>query len=108
MPELSVWYAGRQVATLSQRRGRMSLAYSESAGPLGVPLISMGMPIASTRYGNREARAFFHGLLPEGNAGRVIAYGHLLPHDAEPVRAALEAMRKAAKAPGSKVVPLRG
>lgn len=74
MPELSVWYAGRQVATLSQRRGRMSLAYSESAGPLGVPLISMGMPIASTRYGNREARAFFHGLLPEGNAGRVIAY----------------------------------
>ena len=35
-------------------------------------------------------------------------YGHLLPHDAEPVRAALEAIRKAAKAPGSKVVPLRG
>ena len=35
-------------------------------------------------------------------------YGHLLPHDAEPVRAALEAMRKAAKAPRSKVVPLRG
>jgi serine/threonine-protein kinase HipA len=26
------------------------------------------------RYGDREARAFFHGLLPEGNARRVIAY----------------------------------
>ena len=74
MPELSVWYAGQEVATISQRRGRMSLAYREAAGPLGAPLISMGMPIASTRYGDREARAFFHGLLPEGHARRVISY----------------------------------
>lgn len=74
MPDLAVWYAGRRVATLSQRRGRMSLAYTESAGPLGAPLISMAMPVASIRYGSREAGAFFHGLLPEGNARRVIAY----------------------------------
>lgn len=82
MGDLSVWLAGKKVATLSQKRRRMSLVYTNDAGPLGSPLISLAMPVASVRYGDREARAFFHGLLPEGNAGRIIAYDlGLAPND---------------------------
>ncbi|MHB8344881.1 MAG: HipA domain-containing protein [Ferrimicrobium sp.] len=65
---------GRHVATLSERGRRMAMVYTDEAGPLGAPLVSMSMPVSTKRYGNQQTRAFFRGLLPEGNARRILAY----------------------------------
>lgn len=74
MTKLNVWLAGEQVATITENRSGMSMVYTETAQPLGAPLVSMSMPVATQRYGNKIARPFFHGLLPEGQARSVIAY----------------------------------
>ena len=72
--ELSVWLAGACVATLVERRRRMTMTYSTDAGPPGVPLVSMSMPVSTGRFPDRVVRAFFHGLLPEGDVRRILAY----------------------------------
>ncbi len=72
--ELEVWLKGSLIAIIEERRSRMSLTYTDAALPLGAPLISMAMPAGSQRYGDRKARAFFRGLLPEGEARRMLAY----------------------------------
>jgi len=72
--KLNVWLAGEQVATITEDRYGMSMVYTDIAKPLGIPLVSMSMPVASQRYGNKTARPFFHGLLPEGEARTIIAY----------------------------------
>lgn len=74
MKELKVWLAGELVATVTENRSGISMIYSDNAGPLGAPLVSMSMPVAIQRYGNKIARPFFHGLLPEGEARTIISY----------------------------------
>lgn len=74
MTKLNVWLAGEHVATITENRSGMSMAYTDIAQPLGAPLVSMSMPVASQRYGNKTTRPFFHGLLPEGEARSIIAY----------------------------------
>jgi serine/threonine-protein kinase HipA len=72
---LDVWLAGRRVATLAASRAGLSMTYTDEAGPIGAPLVSMSMPVVSRPYGNKQARPFFNGLLPEGEARSIIAYG---------------------------------
>lgn len=72
--KLNVWLAGEHVATITEDRYGMSMVYTDIAQPLGIPLVSMSMPVTSQRYGNKTARPFFHGLLPEGEARTIIAY----------------------------------
>jgi serine/threonine-protein kinase HipA len=74
MKRLDVWLRGRQIAVLTEDRGAMSMTYGEQAGALGSPQVSMAMPVSSRRYGNKIARPFFHGVLPEGEARSIIAY----------------------------------
>ena len=74
MTKLNVWLAGEHVATITENRYGLSMVYTDIAQPLGAPLVSMSMPVASQRYGNKTTRPFFHGLLPEGETRSIIAY----------------------------------
>lgn len=68
--DLDVWSDRTLVATVSQRRGAMRTTYTS----LSVPMLSVAMPVRTSAYPERISRPFFHGLLPEGDARRVIAY----------------------------------
>ena len=74
MTALHVWKAGTHIATITESRGKMALTYVAGVAPLGVPLISVAMPMSSSAYTDRVVRPFFHGLLPEGPARQTIAY----------------------------------
>lgn len=74
MTELHVWIAGTHIATITESRGKMTLSYVAGVAPLGVPLISVAMPMSSSAYPDKVVRPFFHGLLPEGAARQTIAY----------------------------------
>ncbi len=74
MTALQVWMDGRDIATINESRGRMTLTYVEGAARLGVPLISVAMPMSANPYPDKVVRPFFHGLLPEGEARQMIAY----------------------------------
>jgi serine/threonine-protein kinase HipA len=74
MPQLLVWIAGRQVATITESRRKMRLTYTDDAGPLGRPLISVAMPTSRSPYTDTVVRPYFQGLLPEGPARLMIAY----------------------------------
>ena len=69
--DLDVWWEDTLVATVTQRRGAMRTTYTS----LSAPMLSVAMPVRSSAYPERISRPFFHGLLPEGDARRVIAYG---------------------------------
>ncbi|MGZ5299812.1 MAG: HipA domain-containing protein [Actinomycetota bacterium] len=73
---LAVWMAGSKVALVGQERGKLRLAYTKDAldrFPLGSPLLSLSLPLTSRRYPQGVVRAFLDGLLPEGDARRVLA-----------------------------------
>ncbi len=72
--ELDVWLDGVRVAILTEKRRQMSMACTDEALPIGAPLVSMAMPVSARRYPDQKARAFFRGLLPEGEARRMLAY----------------------------------
>lgn len=74
MATLHVWMAGEHIATITETRGKMRLVHVAGAAPLGVPLISVAMPMATETYHDKIVRPFFHGLLPEGPARQTIAY----------------------------------
>ena len=74
MNALHVWMHGRRVATVNESRRRMTLTYVEGAAQLGVPLVSVAMPMSSITYSDKVVRPFFHGLLPEGEARQIISY----------------------------------
>ena len=61
---------------LSRSRGALVFEYSQEAleGGVGRPLLSVSMPTRSRPYRGEVPRAFFDGLLPEGEARRLIAY----------------------------------
>jgi len=67
---LSVWWGDERVATLDERRQKMRCTY------LGIdrPMLSVAMVPRTAAYPDRVARPFFHGLLPEGEARRIVAY----------------------------------
>ena len=77
MPDdLAVWLHGDHVATVVQVRGRPRLSYTEAAlgkYPLGLPLLSLALPLTPQPYTPGVAGPFLDGLLPEGDARRTIA-----------------------------------
>lgn len=78
MPDgLAVWLNGIRVARIDQERGRrLRLAYTDDAFEhyqLGVPLLSLKLPLTRQRYPNAVVHAFLDGLLPEGDARQAVA-----------------------------------
>ncbi len=73
---LAVWLDSVRVADIHQERGRLRLAYTEDAFreyELGVPLLSLSLPLTRQRYPHGLVRSFLDGLLPEGDARQAIA-----------------------------------
>lgn len=68
--DLDVWWDATLVARVTQRRGAMRTTYVS----LSVPMLSVAMPVRTSAYPERTSRPFFHGLLPEGDARRIIAH----------------------------------
>ena len=76
MKQLVVWMYGLPIGILSRQRGSLVFTYTSEALQLGVgrPLLSVSMPAARGAYRGEVPHAFFDGLLPEGEARRMIAY----------------------------------
>ena len=74
MTSLYVWMDASHIATITESRGKMELAYVARVATLGFTLISVSMPMSSVSYTDKVVRPFFHGLLPEGPARQTIAY----------------------------------
>ncbi len=74
---LNVWRANRLIGTFDQTRSGLRFCYThesvEHVG-LGRPLISTSMPTSIRPFFDRIVRPYFDGLLPEGEARRIIAY----------------------------------
>jgi len=70
MSPLSVFWGSTLVGRLTETRSGLSFAYEA----IDSPMISVAMPPTLQPYGDSRARPFFHGLLPEGDARRIIAY----------------------------------
>jgi len=75
--QLAVWLYGTWIALIERdRRGRPTLQYSDEAFekyPLGTPVLSLALPLASQRYAQGVTRVFLDGLLPEGESRTAIA-----------------------------------
>jgi serine/threonine-protein kinase HipA len=74
--ELAIWLNGHHVATIERDRRRLRLAYTDSAldrYALGTPLLTLALPVAERPHPQGVVRSFLDGLLPEGDARRVIA-----------------------------------
>lgn len=76
MSALAVWMYGERIGELAPERGRLVFAYAPGvvASRGGRPVLSVGMPARPRPYRGGAVRAFFDGLLPEGEARRMIAY----------------------------------
>jgi serine/threonine-protein kinase HipA len=75
--QLAVWMYGLQVAVLTKRKGRLALSYTESAQAsyeVNTPLLSVALPVLPGSFKDDVVRPFFDGLLPEGEARRMLAY----------------------------------
>ncbi|MBI1846920.1 MAG: HipA domain-containing protein [Candidatus Rokubacteria bacterium] len=73
---LAIWLYGMRVAHVEEERGRLRLLYTEEAlarFPLGVPLLSVSLPLSSRRYPHGVVCPFLDGLLPEGAPRRAVA-----------------------------------
>jgi serine/threonine-protein kinase HipA len=74
--QLAVWLYDTRVALVDQLRGRLRLSYTEDSLTrygLGVPLLSLSLPIRPERYTHGLVRPFLDGLLPEGEPRQIIA-----------------------------------
>lgn len=74
--ELAVWLNGVRVAVIQRDRDRLRMAYCQDAldrYELGVPLLSLSLPLTAEPYPQGLVRAFLDGLLPEGEPRRIIA-----------------------------------
>ncbi|MEQ1702715.1 MAG: HipA domain-containing protein [Ilumatobacteraceae bacterium] len=67
--ELLIWRDGIVHGVVTERRGNLTLRYEQDARP-----ISVTMPVRSAGYGDRHARTWLRGLLPEGQIRAMIAY----------------------------------
>lgn len=74
--KLAVWLSGIRVALIEQERGRLRLTYTGDAldtYELGVPLLSLSLPLTPERYTHGLVRPFLDGLLPEGESRQAVA-----------------------------------
>jgi serine/threonine-protein kinase HipA len=74
--ELAVWLNDLHVAVVRSERNRLRLDYTSKAldqFDLGLPLLSLSLPLTPDSYPQGVTRAFLDGLLPEGDARRAIA-----------------------------------
>ena len=74
---LAVWLDGVRIAVIIHERGRLSLFYTEEAltrYELGVPLLSLPLPLTQQRFTHNIVRPFLDGLLPEGDARQAAAH----------------------------------
>ena len=74
--DLGVWLYGALVATIDRDRRGPRLTYTREAlgsHALGTPLLSLSLPVRAERFSQGSVRPFLDGLLPEGEARRVIA-----------------------------------
>lgn len=74
---LDVWFGQQIVGTLANERGQLRFKYHAEivqAHGLGVPLLSASLPTSVRPASDTRCRPFFDGLLPEGEARRIIAY----------------------------------
>jgi serine/threonine-protein kinase HipA len=72
--DIAVWLFAEPVGTLSLMGGRLSFQYRHDwlAQPDAVAL-SQSLPLGPDAFDDHQCRAFFAGLLPEGNLRRLIA-----------------------------------
>jgi len=72
--DIGVWLFDQPVGTLSLLAGRLSFQYGADwlAQPNPVAL-SQSLPLRPDPFDDPQCRAFFAGLLPEGNLRRLIA-----------------------------------
>jgi serine/threonine-protein kinase HipA len=73
---LAIWLYDTKVATVELERRRMRLQYTAKAiqsFPAGAPLLSLQLTVRQERFPNGAVRSFLDGLLPEGDARRLIA-----------------------------------
>lgn len=68
--DVDVWWGKTCVATVANRRGQMTTAYTSATAPM----LTVAMPPRTRAYGEKQSRPFFHGLLPEGETRSKIAY----------------------------------
>ena len=76
-PRLAIWMYGRHVATLTKARDRLGLTYTaaaQNAYDVNVALLSVGLPVGPHAFPDARVRPFFEGLLPEGEARRMLAH----------------------------------
>jgi serine/threonine-protein kinase HipA len=82
MKQLAVWrdqcLLGYITGSGSAIRFRYEAQVVEQFG-LGRPIISMSLPTSTSAFSDRQCRPFFDGLLPEGQARRIIAYDLGIP-----------------------------
>ena len=74
--DLAVWLYGINTALIEQEQRRLRLTYSDEGlrrYALGLPLLSLSLPIRPERYTHGLVRPFLDGLLPEGEARAAIA-----------------------------------
>ena len=74
--ELTVWLGNLPVAAISQERSRLRLTYTTEAldrYDLGLPLLSLSLPLTTQAYPQGVTRSFLDGLLPEAQARRTVA-----------------------------------
>lgn len=69
---LDVWCFGRQAGALERDDDGLSFAYTEEWLGDGRPPLSQSLPLDGA-FGSREVRAFFGGLLPEGDLRDLLA-----------------------------------
>jgi serine/threonine-protein kinase HipA len=74
--ELAVWLYGTRVALIDNERGRLRLTYTGDAlarYELGIPLLSLSLPLTPERYTHGLVRPYLDGLLPEGESRQAVA-----------------------------------
>jgi serine/threonine-protein kinase HipA len=80
---LTVHMYGLVVGTLTARRGVLQFEYSPDAigRGIGTPLLSVSLPVRRAAYRGEPVAAYFDGLLPEGDALRMLAYDFKVSDD---------------------------
>jgi len=73
---------GQRAGVLRRSRSRLEFVYA-SGLPIAEPLLSVALPVQERPLRSSAVHAFFNGLLPEGEARRMLAYdfGQLDPND---------------------------
>ena len=67
--DLLIWRDGSVHGVVTERRGNLTLRYENDARA-----VSVTMPVRAAGYGDRAARTWLRGLLPEGQIRAMVAY----------------------------------